>query len=54
MMNQLCIEIGDIVIVQYVSLPLATYSKFQPQTVDFLDIHNPKAVYLNFLKCRAI
>lgn len=46
MMNQLCIEIGDIVTVQYVSLPLATYSKFQPQTVDFLDIHNPKAVYL--------
>ena len=45
MMNQLCIEDGDIVVVHYVSLPLAVYSKFQPQTVDFLDIHNPKAVY---------
>ena len=27
------------------SLQLATYSKFQPQSVDFLDISNPKAVY---------
>lgn len=45
MMNQLCIEDGDIVVVQYASLALAVYSKFQPQTVDFLDIHNPKAVY---------
>ena len=45
MMNQLCIQDNDIITVQNVSLPLATYSKFQPQTVDFLDIHNPKAVY---------
>lgn len=45
MMNQLCTEVDDIIVVQCVSLPLAKYSKFQPQTVDFLDIHNPKAVY---------
>lgn len=45
MMNQLYIKEGEIVEVQNVSLPLATFSKFQPQTVDFLDITNPKAVY---------
>lgn len=45
MMNQLFIQDGDIVLVQNVSLALAVYSKFQPQSVDFLDIHNPKAVY---------
>ena len=45
MMNQLYIREGDIVVVKNVSLQLATFSKFQPQTVDFLDITNPKAVY---------
>lgn len=45
MMNQLYIREGDIVVVQNVSLELATFSKFQPQSVDFLDITNPKAVY---------
>ena len=44
-MNQLYIREGDIVMVQNVSLSLATFSKFQPQSVDFLDITNPKAVY---------
>ena len=44
-MNQLYIREGDIVVVQNVSLSLATFSKFQPQSVDFLDITNPKAVY---------
>ena len=44
-MNQLAIKEGDIVVCQNVSLPLATFSKFQPQSVDFLDITNPKAVY---------
>lgn len=45
-MKQLLVGEGDIVVVENVTLPLATYSKFQPQTVDFLDIHNPKAVYV--------
>ena len=45
MMNQLYIREGDIVVVKNVSLQLAKFSKFQPQTVDFLDITNPKAVY---------
>jgi len=44
MMKQLNVGEGDIVLVENVSLPLATYSKFQPQTTEFLDIHNPKAV----------
>ena len=45
MINQLCIQDGDIIEVKNVSLQLATFSKFQPQTTDFLDITNPKAVY---------
>lgn len=49
MMNQLCTEDGDIVVIQYITLQLAVYSKFQPQTVDFLDIHNPKAVYPTYI-----
>ena len=28
-----------------VSLPSATFAKFQPQSVDFLEITNPKALY---------
>ena len=46
MMLQLNVREGDIVVAESVSLPLATYSKFQPQDVNFLDIHNPKAVYV--------
>lgn len=45
MINQLYIQDGDIVEVKNVTLQLATFSKFQPQTPDFLDISNPKAVY---------
>ena len=49
MMRNLLLEEGDLVQVQSASLPVATYSKFQPQSVEFLDITNPKAVY-PFLK----
>ena len=49
MINQLRIQDGDIVEVKNVSLQLATFSKFQPQTTDFLDITNPKAVYPTIL-----
>eukprot|EP00795_Rhopilema_esculentum_P015715 gene15715-7009_t len=45
MMRNLLLEEGDLVQVQSASLPVATYSKFQPQSVEFLDITNPKAVY---------
>ena len=46
MMNNLLLEEGSIVQVENVSLPVATFAKFQPQSPDFLDITNPKAVYL--------
>lgn len=36
--------------VESTSLPVATFSKFQPQSVDFLDITNPKAVLENALR----
>ena len=38
-------EAGSLLKIENVTLPLATFSKFQPQSVDFLDISNPKAVY---------
>ena len=45
MMTNITIQEGDLVWVENVTLPLATFAKFQPQTVDFLDITDPKAVY---------
>ena len=45
MMRNLLLEEGDLVQIQSASLPIATFAKFQPQSVDFLDISNPKAVY---------
>lgn len=49
MMNNIYIQEGDLVWVENVTLPLATFAKFQPQTVDFLDITDPKAVYPHLL-----
>ena len=45
MMRNLWLNEGDLVEVENVSLQVATFTKFQPQSVDFLDITNPKAVY---------
>ena len=45
MMRNLCLDEGQILQVEIASLQVATYSKFQPQSIDFLDITNPKAVY---------
>ena len=45
MMRNLCVDEGDLIQIDNVSLSVATYAKFQPQSVDFLDITNPKAVY---------
>lgn len=50
MMKNLVLEEGDLVTIENVSLPIATYSKFQPQSVEFLDITNPKAVLENCLR----
>jgi ubiquitin fusion degradation protein 1 len=44
MMKNLLLSEGDIVQVEYINLPIARFSKFQPQSVDFLEITNPKAV----------
>ena len=46
MMQNLYLQEGDLVAIESASLPVATFARFQPQTVDFLDITNPKAVYL--------
>lgn len=50
MMNNLTLEEGDRVEVESTSLPVATFSKFQPLSADFLDIYNPKAVLENTLR----
>ncbi|CAG2178580.1 unnamed protein product [Oppiella nova] len=50
MMRNLLLEEGSMVQVESASLPVATFSKFQPQAPDFLDIHNQKAVLENALR----
>lgn len=44
MMKSLNLSDGGIVQIQNVDLPLGRFVKIQPQSVDFLDITNPKAV----------
>ncbi|CAN0165515.1 unnamed protein product [Scytosiphon promiscuus] len=44
MMQNLLLEAGSLLTVKNVSLPKGTFVKFQPQSVDFLDISNPRAV----------
>ncbi|KAI8782860.1 ubiquitin recognition factor in ER-associated degradation protein 1-like [Biomphalaria glabrata] len=50
MMRNLNIDEGDVIQIDNVSLSIATYAKFQPQSTDFLDITNPKAVLENALR----
>ncbi|XP_069134813.1 ubiquitin recognition factor in ER-associated degradation protein 1-like isoform X1 [Argopecten irradians] len=50
MMKNLLLNEGDMVTVENVSLKVATFARFQPQSVDFLDITNPKAVLENMLR----
>ena len=49
-MQNLLLDEGDLLQVESASLPVATFSKFQPQSEDFLDITNPKAVLENALR----
>lgn len=49
-MQNLLIDEGDFLDIESASLPVATFSKFQPQSTDFLDISNPKAVLENALR----
>jgi len=44
MMQNLMLEEGGLVQVESATLPVATFSKFQPLSKDFLDLTNPKAV----------
>jgi ubiquitin fusion degradation protein 1 len=45
MMQNLLLQEGDIVKLKSISLPKGTFVKLRPQSKDFLDITNPKAVY---------
>jgi ubiquitin fusion degradation protein 1 len=44
MMRQLQLEEGEIIKVVNVNLPRGKFVKIQPQSVDFLDITDPRAV----------
>jgi ubiquitin fusion degradation protein 1 len=50
MMQNLQIEEGALLTVQNISLPKATFCKLQPQSVDFLEIGNPRAVLEHALR----
>ncbi|KAG0097361.1 ubiquitin fusion degradation protein, partial [Podila epicladia] len=50
MMKTLALSEGDLVTVKSTGLPLGTFVKIQPQSVDFLDISDPKAVLENALR----
>lgn len=50
MMRNMLLEEVDIVQIESVSMPVTIYSKFPLQSVDFLDITNPKAVLENCLR----
>ncbi|KAL7748617.1 ubiquitin fusion degradation protein [Sorochytrium milnesiophthora] len=47
MMQSLLLNEGDIISIKSVTLPLGKFVKIQPQSVDFLDIYDPKAVLEN-------
>jgi len=50
MMRNLLLDEGDIITLTSTTLPVASYSKFKPQQVDFLNITNPKAVLEKHLR----
>jgi ubiquitin fusion degradation protein 1 len=50
MMQNLQIDEGALLTVQNISLPKATFCKLQPQSVDFLEIGNPRAVLEHALR----
>ena len=49
-MLNLALSEGEKLQIQSVTLPIATFSKFEPQTVDFLEVSNPKAMLENALR----
>lgn len=50
LMKNLDVNDGETLVVENTSLPVAKYSRFQPLSVNFLDITNPKAVLENYLR----
>jgi ubiquitin fusion degradation protein 1 len=54
MMQMIGVEPNELVNVKSVELPRASFVKFQPQNVEFLDISNPKAVYVRTIKRKHI
>lgn len=50
MMQNLLLEEGSVITVANVSLPKASFVKLQPQSVDFLEISNPRAVLEHALR----
>lgn len=46
MMKVLEISDGDILRIESTSLAKGTFAKLQPQSLDFLDITDPRAVYV--------
>lgn len=44
MMQQLMLAEGDMINIKSASLPLGKFVKIQPQTADFLDVSNPRAI----------
>jgi ubiquitin fusion degradation protein 1 len=50
MMQNLLMEEGGLITVTNVSLPKATFVKLQPQSTDFLEISNPRAVLEHALR----
>lgn len=49
MMQNMLLQEGDLIRVKSATLPKGTFVKLQPHTQDFLDISNPKAVYVSTL-----
>lgn len=50
MMNVIEISPGNLIRITNCDLPLGNYVKIEPQSVDFLEISDPKAVLENFLR----
>uniref|UniRef100_A0A914ICQ3 Ubiquitin fusion degradation protein 1 n=1 Tax=Globodera rostochiensis TaxID=31243 RepID=A0A914ICQ3_GLORO len=44
LMNQLQLEEGDLILVEYKALPNATFAKFKPMSTDFYSVSNPRAM----------
>jgi len=49
-MRNLMIDEGTMIKVESAVLPIATFSKFEPQSADFLEISDPRAMLENALR----